>query len=223
MSAKPQTLVSWSSGKDSAWALHILQQSNKLQVVGLFTTINRVHHRVAMHGVTDRLVRAQARAIRLPLQEIEIPNPCSNEEYERVMGLFVADAKRQGIERIAFGDLSLMDIRRYREEKMRHSGIEPIFPIWGTSTEILSKNLIDHGFRMLVTCVDLESVPTELVGREYDESFLKELPKDVDPCGENGEFHTFVFDGPMFEEPLNVRCGVIVERDGFAFADIVEE
>lgn len=200
----------------------MLQQSNKLRVAGLFTTINRVYRRVAMHAVTDRLVRAQARAIGLPLQEVEIPNPCSNEEYERVMGLFVADAKRQGIERIAFGDLCLEGIRRYREAKMRHTGIEPIFPIWGIPTNVLSKNLLDHGFRMLVTCVDLRSIPRELAGREYDEGFLRELPEEVDLCGENGEFHTFVFDGPIFKKPLDVRCGAIVERDGFAFAEVVQ-
>ena len=218
---KTRTLLSWSSGKDSAWALHILQQSNDIEVIGLFTTINRVHRRVAMHAVSDRMLRAQARAIGLPLQELKIPYPCSDAEYAGVMERFLAEATTQGIKKIAFGDLALEDIRRYREEKMRHTGIEPLFPIWGTPTNVLSKKLIEAGFRMIVTCIDPRSVPRKLIGREYDELFLEELPEGVDPCGENGEFHTFVFDGPIFKEPLQVRPGRIVERDGFTFTDVL--
>jgi uncharacterized protein (TIGR00290 family) len=223
MNAKTRTLLSWSSGKDSAWALHILQQSNDIEVIGLFTTINRVHRRVAMHAVSDRLLRAQALAVGFPLQELEIPYPCSDAEYAGLMERFLAEATTQGIKKIAFGDLALEDVRRYREEKMRHTGIEPVFPIWATPTNVLSKKLIEAGFRMLVTCIDPRSVPRKLIGREYDEVFLEELPEGVDPCGENGEFHTFVFDGPIFKEPLQVRPGRIVERDGFAFADVVQK
>ena len=223
MNAKTRTLLSWSSGKDSAWALHILQQSNDIEVIGLFTTINRVHRRVAMHAVSDRLLRAQARAVGFPLQELEIPYPCSDAEYARVMERFLAEAATHGIKEIAFGDLALENIRRYREEKMRNTGIEPVFPIWGTPTNILSKELIKAGFRMLVTCIDPRAVPRKLIGREYDKTFLEELPDGVDPCGENGEFHTFVFDGPIFKEPLQVQPGRIVERDGFAFADVVQQ
>ena len=219
--AKARTLLSWSSGKDSAWALHVLQQSNNIEIVGLFTTINRAHRRVAMHAVSDRLLRAQARAIGFHLQELEIPYPCSDAQYARVMKRFLVEATTQGIKKIAFGDLALEDIRRYREDRMRHTGIEPVFPIWGTPTNILSKRLIKAGFRMLVTCIDPRSVPRKLIGREYNEAFLEELPEGVDPCGENGEFHTFVFDGPIFKEPLEVRPGLVVERDGFAFADVV--
>jgi uncharacterized protein (TIGR00290 family) len=221
--AKTRTLLSWSSGKDSAWALHILQQSNDIEVIGLFTTINRVHRRVAMHAVSDRLLRAQALAVGFPLQELEIPYPCSDTEYAGVMERFLAEAATQGVKKIAFGDLALEDIRRYREEKMRHTGIEPVFPVWGTPTNVLSKELIEAGFRMLVTCIDPRSVPRKLIGREYDKIFLEELPEGADPCGENGEFHTFVFDGPIFKEPLQVRPGRIVERDGFVFADVVQK
>jgi uncharacterized protein (TIGR00290 family) len=223
MNARTRTLLSWSSGKDSAWALHKLQHSNHIEVMGLFTTINRVHRRVAMHAVSDRLLRAQARAVEFPLQELEIPYPCSEAEYEQVMERFLAEAAIQGIKNIAFGDLALEDIRRYREEKMRHTGIEPVFPIWGTPANVLSKKLIEAGFRMLVTCIDPRSVPRELIGREYDETFLEGLPDGVDPCGENGEFHTFVFDGPIFKEPLQAQPGRIVERDGFVFADVVQK
>jgi uncharacterized protein (TIGR00290 family) len=223
MNARTRTLLSWSSGKDSAWALHKLQHSNDIELTGLFTTINRVSRRVAMHAVSDRLLRAQARAVGFPLQEIKIPYPCSDDEYARVMERFLAEAATQGIRKIAFGDLALEDIRRYREEKMRHTGIEPLFPIWETPTNVLSGELIEAGFKMLITCIDPRSVPRELIGREYDKAFLEELPDSVDPCGENGEFHTFVFDGPIFKEPLHVLPGRIVERDGFAFADVVQK
>lgn len=222
MTVRAPTLLSWSSGKDSAWALFVLQQSQDIEVRGLFTTVNEVHRRVAMHAVPDRLVRAQARSIGLPLEELQIPHPCSSEAYERVMERFVRDAEQREIKHIAFGDLFLEDVRRYREEKMKHTAILPLFPIWGTPTEELSHALIDAGFRMLVTCVDPRVLPKELVGREYDECFLEDLPDDADPCGENGEFHTFVFDGPIFKEPLTVQCGRIVEREGFVFADVVE-
>ena len=223
MNARKRTLLSWSSGKDSAWALHKLQQSKEIEVIGLFTTINRVHRRVAMHAVSNRLLRAQAQAVGFPLEELEIPYPCSDAEYAQVMERFLAEAATHDIEKIAFGDLALEEIRRYREQKMRHTGIEPLFPIWGIPTNDLSKELIEVGFRMLITCIDPRSVPREFIGREYDKTFLEELPDHVDPCGENGEFHTFVFDGPIFKAPLQVKPGRIVERDGFVFADVVQQ
>ncbi len=219
----PKTLVSWSTGKDSAWMLYRLQSSAEAQVVGLFTTVNHLYQRVAMHSIPARWLHAQAEAIGLPLDVLEIPYPCSNEQYGEVMAKFLSQAKARGVEAIAFGDLFLEDIRRYRETQMSPTGISPIFPLWGTSTDSLSRDLIEHGFRMIVTCVDPHSVPRELAGREYDHRFLKELPKGVDPCGENGEFHSFVFGGPIFRNPLRVAAGKIVERDGFVFADIVEK
>jgi uncharacterized protein (TIGR00290 family) len=201
--------------------LYGLQNAEDFRVVGLFTTVNRLHQRVAMHAVPAWLLRAQARAIGLPLTVLEIPYPCSNEHYGDVMADFLSKAKARDVEAIAFGDLFLEDVRRYRETQMQSTGIIPIFPLWGTSTMTLSRNLIEHGFRMFVTCVDPSIVPQELAGREYDLDFVKELPREVDPCGENGEFHTFVFDGPIFRTPLHVEIGEIVERDGFVFADIV--
>jgi uncharacterized protein (TIGR00290 family) len=217
---RAKTLLSWSSGKDSAWALHVLRERPDLEVVGLLTTINEVHARVAMHAVRVALLQKQAEALGLPLWPVNIPSPCSNEEYEVAMGAVMARAKSEGITRIAFGDLFLEDIRRYREERMSGSGIEPIFPLWGRPTTELAREMIDGGLRARITCVDPRLVPAALVGREYDESLLAALPPTADPCGERGEFHTFVYGGPMFSRPLPIASGEIVERDGFVFADV---
>ncbi len=222
MERKAPTLLSWSSGKDCAVALHRLRQSKEFEVRGLFTTLNRAHKRVAMHAVSDHLLRLQAKAIGLDLLEIDLPDPCSPESYGEIMAAFLERVERTGIERIAFGDLFLEEVRRYREEAMRGSGIEPLFPLWGISTQDLSRELIRSGFRMYVTCVDSRVMPREFAGREYDKRFISDLPEGVDPCGENGEFHTFVFDGPIFRRPLSVLPGQIVERDGYIYADIVE-
>jgi len=203
--------------------LYRLQGFEDTQVIGLFTTVNRLYQRVAMHAVPSQLLHAQAEVLGLPLEVIEIPHPCTNEQYGAVMAKFLSEAEAEGVESIAFGDLFLEDVRRYREEQMRSTGILPIFPLWGTSTSRLAYELVEHGFRMFVTCIDPRLVPRELAGREYDRDFLKELPEGVDPCGENGEFHTFVFDGPIFTEPLHVETGRIVERDGFVFANIVKQ
>lgn len=218
---KKRTLLSWSSGKDSAFALYLLRESPDVEVVGLFTTVNSTRRRVAMHAVRDDLLRLQARAVGLPLEILEIPEKCSNGQYEAVMAKFVHESTGRGIEVMAFGDLYLEDIRRYREEKLRETGITPIFPLWGRETDRLAREMIGKGFRMILTCIDPRKFPKGFIGRELDEALLKSLPADADSCGENGEYHTFVYDGPIFSEPLNVQVGDIVERDGFVFADVI--
>lgn len=218
---KRKTLMSWSSGKDSAWALHTLQNDPEIDLVGLFCTVNKEFERVAMHGVRVELLRKQAKSIGLPLEIIEIPNPCSNGEYEKIMGRFVECAKRDYIEYFAFGDLFLEDVRNYREEKLSGSGIKPIFPIWNMPTDKLSREMIGSGLRAVITCINPKQTPQEFVGREFNEAFLDSLPGTIDPCGENGEFHSFVFDGPMFKEQIEIRVGDIVHRDEFLFADIL--
>ena len=218
---KRKTLMSWSSGKDSAWALHKLQQNREIDLAGLFCTVNKQFNRVAMHGVRVELLQKQAKSIGLPLEIIEIPYPCSNAEYEKIMGQFVERAKSDNIEYFAFGDLFLEDVRNYREEKLEGSGIKPIFPIWGMPTDKLSREMISSGLRAVITCIDPKQTPKEFVGREFNESFLDSLPKTIDPCGENGEFHSFVFDGPMFKEQIEILVGDIVHRDDFLFADVL--
>jgi uncharacterized protein (TIGR00290 family) len=216
-----RTLLSWSTGKDSAYALYLLRQTPGISVEGLFTTVNKTHGRVAMHAVSEALLDLQARAVGLPLTKLEIPYPCPNEKYETVMGTFVHEARSQGIECMGFGDLFLEDVRKYREEKLKGAGITPLFPLWGLKTDTMAQALLDAGFKMIITCVDPRHVPKDFAGSPFDESFLKSLPANADPCGENGEFHTFVYDGPIFSNPLDVRAGEIVERDGFVFADVV--
>ncbi len=218
---KRKTLMSWSSGKDSAWALHTLQQNPEIDLVGLFCTVNKEFDRVAMHGVRVELLQKQAKSIGLPLEIIEIPNPCSNADYEKIMGQFVETAKCDNIECFAFGDLFLEDIRNYREEKLKGSGIKAIFPIWGMPTDKLSREMIGSGMRAVITCIDPKQTPREFVGREFNESFLDSLPSTMDPCGENGEFHSFVFDGPMFNEKIEILMGDIVDRDEFLFVDVL--
>jgi uncharacterized protein (TIGR00290 family) len=218
-----RTLLSWSTGKDSAYTLHVLREAKEIGVEGLFTTVNRTHGRVAMHAVSEAFLDLQARAVGLPLKKLEIPYPCSNEDYEGVMGEFVREAKSQGIEFMAFGDVFLEDVRKYREEKLKSTGISPLFPLWGSDTHRMARALLDAGFRMIITCVDPRYVPKDFAGRPFDESLLKDLPSDADPCGENGEFHTFVYDGPIFQKPLHVEAGEIVERDGFVFADVIAD
>ncbi|MDH5765067.1 MAG: adenine nucleotide alpha hydrolase [Gammaproteobacteria bacterium] len=218
---KNKVLMSWSSGKDSAWALYQLQQNNEVDVVGLFCTVNKEFDRVAMHGVRLELLQKQAKSVGLPLEIIEIPNPCSNAEYEKIMGEFVVGAKNNDIKYFAFGDLFLEDIRNYREEKLKGSGIKALFPIWGMPTEKLAGEMIGAGLRTIITCIDPCKVPEEYAGREFNQDFLMSLPENIDPCGEHGEFHSFVFDGPMFKEKIAISVGEIVNRDGFVFADIL--
>jgi uncharacterized protein (TIGR00290 family) len=214
-----KTLLSWSSGKDSAWALHVLRGMPDVEVVGLMTTVNQLHQRVAIHAVRLDLLQRQAEALGLPLQVIDLPSPCTNSQYEAAMEKFVAESKQQGIEYMAFGDLFLADIKEYREKKLAGTGITPLFPLWLTPTDLLAKEMISSGLRAVVTCVDPQQLPLSFAGREFNEQFLADLPRHVDPCGERGEFHTFAFDGPMFRKPLKIEMGAVVERDGFGYAD----
>jgi uncharacterized protein (TIGR00290 family) len=218
-----RVLLAWSSGKDSAHALPVLRRRGDVEVVGLLTTFNSTHDRVAMHAVRRELVRAQAEAVGLPLQEVEIPWPCPNGTYEVAMAAAMEHAKAQGVEAVAFGDLFLEDVRRYREEKLAPTGLLPLFPLWGRDTRTFAREVIDAGTRAWLTCVDPRALPPDFVGRAFDDALLAELPASVDPCGENGEFHTFVWDCPEFRTPLRVRVGEVVTRDGFAFADVRPE
>ena len=216
-----KTLLSWSSGKDSAWALHVLRQDPTVELAGLFCTVNQVFERVAMHGVRIELLRQQAAAVGLPLSLIEIPYPCSNDEYARVMDAFVREARGLGVETFAFGDLFLEDVRRFREQGLEGTGITPVFPLWGLPTGALAATMVASGLRALITCIDPGRLDRRFAGRAYDASFLAELPEGVDPCGEFGEFHSFAFEGPMFEHPVRVSIGETVERDGFVFTDLL--
>jgi uncharacterized protein (TIGR00290 family) len=215
-----RVLLSFSSGKDSAWALHVLRRDPNVVVVGLLTTLNQVARRVAMHAVREELLDAQARALGLPLFKVPIPSPCSNEEYELAMGSAMSRAKADAVDAVAFGDLYLEDIRRYREEKLSPTGIAPLFPLWGLPTAALAREMVASGLRAHVTCVDPKQLDPSFVGRTFDASFLDDLPPGVDPCGENGEFHSFAYEGPMFREPLAIEPGVSALRDGFFFADV---
>jgi len=216
-----KTLLSWSTGKDSAWSLHVLRQTPRIEVAGLFTTVNAAFDRVAMHAVRRALLEAQAAAAGLPLHVIEIPWPCPNEAYEVRMGAFVAEQTAGGVEAMAFGDLFLEDIRAYREGKLAGSGIAPLFPLWGRDTAALAEEMIAGGLVAYLTCVDPKKLPAHFAGRAFDRALLAELPGGVDPCGENGEFHTCVSAGPMFAHPIDVLPGVIETRDGFVFADLL--
>jgi uncharacterized protein (TIGR00290 family) len=220
---KKRTLLSWSSGKDSAWALHILRQDPDIDVVGLFSTYNQAFDRVAMHGVRIDLVRRQAEHVGLPIHLIPIPHPCTDDEYAAIMEDFVERARQEGIDCFAFGDLLLDDVRRYREEKLADTGIEPLFPLSGTPTGELSREMVSGGLRAIVACLDPQHLSAELAGHAYDASFLDRLPAGVDPCGENGEFHTFAFDGPVFRQSVGISVGETVSRDGFVFTDLLPD
>jgi uncharacterized protein (TIGR00290 family) len=218
---RSKVLLSWSSGKDSAWALHTLRQRTDVEVVGLLTTVNESADRVAMHAVRSELLRAQAAATGLPLFALGIPSPCSNEQYEAVMAAAIQRARADGVTAVAFGDLFLEDIRRYRVEKLAGTGIEPIFPIWGIPTDGLARAMIAGGLRARLTCVDPKQLDPSFVAREFDETLLAALPPGVDPCGERGEFHSFAYAGPMFSAPIAIQSGEVVTRDGFVFADLL--
>ena len=215
-------LHSWSSGKDSAWALHVLNEMHPGAVGALLTTVNAAMNRVAMHGVRREVLEAQARAAGLPLRVVDIPHPCPNEIYEERMRAEVESAVAAGFTHVAFGDLFLADIRRYREERLAGSGLEPIFPVWNIPTRQLAGDMISAGLRARIACVDTRVLPASFVGREFDDSLLRDLPDAVDPCGENGEFHTCVYAGPMFTGPLAVRAGETVVRDPFVWVDLLE-
>ena len=215
-----KTMVSWSSGKDSAWMVHVLRQRADINLAGLLTTVNEVHQRVAMHAVRVDVLQAQAAALGLPLWQIPIPSPCPNEIYERAMGDAVARAVREGFTHIAFGDLFLADIRRYREEKLAGSGLTPLFPLFGSDTKALARQMVAGGLRARITCLNPKVVDPRFAGREFDAALLDELPGSVDPCGERGEFHTCAYAGPMFNRAVPLETGVTVERDGYVFTDV---
>lgn len=215
-------LLSWSGGKDSAWALHLLRQAAEFEVGGLLTTVNEKFRRVAIHGFREELLERQAELAELPLWKVDLPFPCSNEEYEARMAAVCERAVREGFAGFAFGDLFLEDIRAYRVAKLAGTGLEPLFPVWGIPTDQLAEEMMAGGMRARLTCVDPRKVPAKFAGREWDAGLLRELPDGVDPCGENGEFHSFCWAGPMFAGEIPVEAGELVERDGFCYAEMVE-
>ena len=217
---KRPILLSWSSGKDSAWALHLLRQDPRVEVRGLITTVNEEHERVAMHGVRRSLLRMQAEAVALPLHEVVIPSPCSNDDYEERFLATMHEAGRSGIDAIGYGDLYLEDVRRYRERLGERGGLDSVFPLWGLDTEELAHEMIETGAKAVLTCIDPKACPRALVGRAFDRELLRDLPEGVDPCGENGEFHTFCHAGPAFREAIPIETGEVVERGGFVFVDL---
>jgi uncharacterized protein (TIGR00290 family) len=223
VSARERALLAWSSGKDSAWALHVLRRREDVEVVGLLTTVSEAYDRVSMHGVRRELLQDQADAVGLPLAFVTIPSPCPNEAYEAAMEKALAEASAGGVEAVAFGDIFLEDVRRYREERMARTGVQPRFPLWGCPTTSLAEEMVAAGLAARLTCVDPRRLPASFAGRSFDRALLRDLPAGVDPCGENGEFHTFACDGPMFRRPVQVRPAEIVERDGFVFADLVPD
>jgi uncharacterized protein (TIGR00290 family) len=216
-----KTLVSWSSGKDSAWLVHVLRQLPDVELGALLTTINECAQRVAMHAVRMELLQAQADALGLPLWKIHIPSPCPNDVYEQKMAEAVASAVAQGFTHVAFGDLFLEDVRRYREDKLAGSGLTPLFPLFGADTTGLARDMIASGLGARLTCVNPRLLDRSFAGREFDGTLLADLPASVDPCGERGEFHSFAYRGPMFRAPIAIETGIIVERDGFVFADLL--
>jgi len=215
-----KTLVSWSSGKDSAWMVHVLRQRG-VALGGLLTTVNEAAQRVAMHAVRVDVLRAQADALGLPLVQIPIPSPCPNDVYERAMRIAVGRAVDQGFTHIAFADLFLEDVRRYREERLAGTGLAPLFPLFGANTAALAREMVAAGLCARITCVNPQMLDRSFAGRDFDAALLGDLPASVDPCGERGEFHTFAYKGPMFAHEIPIETGITVERDGFVFTDLI--
>ena len=215
-----KTLVSWSSGKDSAWMLHLLKEDPAVHVGALLTTMNEEFDRVAMHAVRRRLLEEQSHAAGIPLYTVPLPWPCTNEQYEGRMRDAVAQAVGDGFTHVAFGDLFLEDVRRYREDRLAGTGLAPMFPLWGKPTPALAEEMIDGGLRAVLTCINPKHLDRSFAGREFDRALLRDLPAGIDPCGEYGEFHSFAYDGPMFDRPISALAGEIVDRDGFVFADV---
>ncbi len=220
-STRPQALIAWSSGKDSAWALHAARRTAEFDIVGALTTVTDSFARVSMHGVREQLLRAQCEAAGLPAIIVRIPYPCPNEIYEREMGKAIDNAKARGVTHMIFGDLFLADVRAYRERQLAGTGITPVFPLWGLPTGRLARDMIDGGVEAHLAVVDLKKLPAAFAGRRFDAGLIGALPAGSDPCGENGEFHTFVSAGPMLARKIAVKVGETVERDGFAFADLL--
>ena len=218
---RPKAFVSWSSGKDSAFALHEARRLGAVEVVGLLTTVNEVHHRVAMHGTRESLLDHQIAATGLPCLKIPLPSPCPNDVYEARMAEACARITAQGVRHVVFGDLFLEDIRAYREARLKEAGMEGVFPLWKRDTHALAHEMIDSGLVAHLVCIDPRRMDRRFAGRRFDTSLLAQLPATIDPCGENGEFHTAVSAGPMFAGPIPVEPGAVVERDGFVFADVI--
>jgi uncharacterized protein (TIGR00290 family) len=219
-SARPKAWLAWSSGKDSAWALHTVRQRGDFEIVALLTTVNRDHQRVAMHAVRESLLEAQAAAAGLPLVRMMIPSRCPNESYEQAMGEAMLRARGEGVAHVIFGDLFLEDIRAYREKQLGSFGMTPVFPHWRRDTRRLAEEMLAGGLSAYLTCVDPRKLDCAFAGRRFDADLLAALPSSVDPCGENGEFHTFTCAGPMFRSAIPVTVGEIIEREGFVFADL---
>jgi uncharacterized protein (TIGR00290 family) len=217
----PKILLSWSGGKDSAWALHVLRQQGEYEVVGLLTTINERFRRVAIHGYREVLLDEQAEAAGLPVWKVDLPFPCTNLEYEARMTVVVERAKREGLYGFAFGDLHLEEIREYRLQKLKGTGLEAIFPVWGMPTDELANEMVAGGLRAYLTCIDPKKLERSFAGRMFDANLLRDLPAGVDRCGERGEFHSFACAGPMFSRSIQVIVGEVVERDGFVYADLL--
>jgi uncharacterized protein (TIGR00290 family) len=218
---KSKAWMAWSSGKDSAWALHVVRQQELYEVTALLTTINTAYNRVAMHAVREQVLDMQAEALGLRIEKVPIPDACPNSVYEAAMAEAMASARAEGVTHVIFGDLFLEDIRKYREEKLAACSMTPLFPLWGLETRALAREMVESGLQAYLTCIDPRKLDRSFAGRLYDARLLAELPPSIDPCGENGEFHTFAFAGPVFKKPLAVQVGEVVERDGFVFADVV--
>jgi uncharacterized protein (TIGR00290 family) len=220
---KPKAWLAWSSGKDSAWALQVVRQSGEFDVVALLTTVNQTYSRVAMHAVRESLLEMQAAAAELPLIKVPIPSPCTNEIYEQAMGGAMTRAKAEGVFHVVFGDLFLEDVRADREKQLTGCGMTPVFPLWGRDTRRLAEEMIQNGVSAYLTCVDPRKLDRSFAGRRFDSELLNALPPEVDPCGENGEFHSFVNGGPMFHRTIPVMAGEVVEREGYVFADFLPQ
>ncbi len=220
---RPKAWLSWSTGKDSAWALHEVRARGEIEVVALLTTVNSAHRRVAMHAVRETLLDSQADALGLPVVKVPIPPHCVNAVYEEAMAAAMARARAEGAHLVVFGDLFLADVRAYREERLAACAMKAVFPLWGRDTAALAREMVASGVRAALTCVDPKQLSPTFAGRTFDAALLAELPSGVDPCGEKGEFHTFAFAGPMFRRPIGVKAGEVVERDGFFFADLLPQ
>ncbi len=221
MSKKPKAYVSWSSGKDAAWALYKARETGEFEIAGILTTVTGTFSRVSMHGVREELLDLQAEALGLPCHKVSIPWPCPNGTYEARMEEAVSALTAQGVSHMIFGDLFLEDVRAYREEKLKGTGLTPVFPLWGAETAALAREMIEGGLEAHLVCVDPRQAPKEFAGRRFDAALLEALPANVDPCGERGEFHTVVTAGPMFTKPIACRPGEVVEREGFIYADFL--